>query len=86
MTEGPLSVMSKVVHVIVKSSRLALRGLAAAVAMGVVFGLVIGIGGAVLGVETERLYVIGGLSGWVSGFLAMLFVFAQMRRTRQSDH
>jgi hypothetical protein len=86
MIESPLSVVSRVVHGLAVASRLALKGLAAAVVMGVVFGLVIGIGGTALGVETERLSVIGGFSGWISGSLAMVFVFVQMRRTRHSGH
>lgn len=67
------------------ASKLALQGLLVASLMGILFGLLIGFGGAMLGVETQRLTVIGGLSGWISGLVAMLFVFAQMRRNHRAN-
>ena len=63
--------------------RLAWRGLITAVAMGVFFGLVIGIGGEIYQVDTEQLYVMAGLSGWVSGLVAMLVVFSTVWRKRR---
>lgn len=68
------------------ASRLVLQGLGVAVLMGVIFGLVIGVGGSLLGVEMEHLYVAGGLSGWVSSFIAMMFIFQQLRRKRNLGH
>lgn len=62
------------------ASRLAFRGLIAAVAMGVFFGLTIGIGGQILQVDTETLYVVAGSSGWISGAVAMAVVFSRLRR------
>ena len=56
------------------ASRLFLRGFAVAVLMGVIFGILIGVGGLLLGVETARLVNMGLISGWVSGFIAMVFV------------
>ena len=73
-----------IAHFVAAASGLALKGLVVAVAMGVIFGLVIGIGGTVMGVEPARLYLIGGFSGWVSSLVAMMFVFTQMRRNRHS--
>lgn len=64
--------------------KLAWRGLITAVAMGVFFGLVIGIGGQIYQVETEQLYVIAGLSGWASGLIAMLVVFGSVWRKRRA--
>lgn len=61
------------------ASRLFLRGFAVAVLMGVIFGILIGVGGLLLGVETARLVNMGLTSGWVSGFIAMVFVFSGMR-------
>ncbi len=62
------------------AARLVFRGLLVAVVMGVIFGLLIGVGGLVLGVEVERLRQVGFLSGGVSSFIAMVFVFAEVRR------
>lgn len=84
--ERRVSAVGSVVHFVVGASKLALRGLVVAVAMGVLFGLLIGVGGMLMGVETQRLYVIGGFSGWISSFVAMMFVFSQMRRNWQSRH
>jgi anti-sigma factor RsiW len=63
------------------ASRVALRGLIAAVAMGIFFGLTIGIGGQMLQVDTETLYVAAGSSGWISGAVAMAVVFSRVRRS-----
>ena len=67
---------------ILGASRSAFLGLGVAIGMGVVFGLAIGIGGAMLNIEPERLYVYGGMSGWVSGLVAMLYVFIRVWRQR----
>lgn len=80
------SARGPVTRFFVGASRLVLHGLVVAVLMGVVFGLLIGVGGTLLGIETERLYVAGGLSGWVSSFIAMMFIFLQLRRERSAGH
>ena len=85
-TKSVYSMCRSIAHFVGAASGLALKGLAVAVAMGVIFGLIIGVGGAVMGVEPERLYMIGGFSGWVSSFIAMMFIFSQMRRNRHSGH
>lgn len=85
-TRRKVSAYQSVVRFIVGASGLALRGLGVAVVMGVVFGLLIGVGGFVMGVEAERLVMFGGFSGWVSGFIAMMFVFTQIRRNHHSGH
>lgn len=69
---------------VIAASKLALRGLIVAIIMGVIFGLLIGFGGTLLGVETERLYIIGGMSGWVSSFIAILFVLSEARRGKHT--
>lgn len=85
-TKSASSVFRSIARFVAAASGLALKGLGVAVAMGVIFGLVIGVGGAMMGVETERLVMIGWFSGWVSGLTAMMFVFSQMRRRRHSGH
>lgn len=85
-TKSASSMFRSIARFVAAASGLALKGLGVAVAMGVIFGLVIGVGGAVMGVETARLYMIGGFSGWISSLVAMIFVFSQLRRNRHSGH
>lgn len=88
VVKNPRSVessMQSAVRFFVGASRLALQGLGVAVLMGIVFGLLIGVGGLLLGVEADQRLVIGGASGWLSGLIAMIFVFLQLRRERNMD-
>lgn len=74
------------VRFFVGASRIALQGLGVAVLMGVVFGLLVGVGGLLLGVGVDQRLAIGGASGWLSGLIAMIFVFLQLRRERNARH
>lgn len=84
--DGSVSATQSVVRFFVGASRLALRGLGMAVLMGVVFGLLIGIGGLLLGVESEQQIIMGGLSGWISSFIAMMYIVLHVRRERTAGH
>jgi predicted transporter len=65
---------------LVDTAKLAAYGLGIAILMGVFFGLTIGLGGAFLGIETSRLLTLGAMSGWASGFVAMVCVFLRLKR------
>lgn len=84
--DGSESATQSVVRFFVGASGLVLRGLGVAVLMGVVFGLLIGIGGLWLGVESEQQIIMGGLSGWISSFIAMMYIVLHVRRERTTGH
>ena len=77
-------IFGRIFAIVTGAYKLAWRGLITAVAMGVFFGLVIGIGGEIYQVDPQRLYVMAGLSGWVSGLVAMLVVFTSFWRKRRA--
>lgn len=62
------------------ATRFAWRGLITAMAMGVLFGLIIGVGGQMAGIDQDQLYILAGASGWISGLVAMLVAFASFFR------
>ena len=35
-----------------------------------------------MGVEVDQLYTLGGMSGYASSFVAVLYVFSQLKRKR----
>lgn len=84
--DGSESATQSVVRFFVGASGLVLRGLGVAVLMGVVFGLLIGIGGLWLGVESEQQIIMGGLSGWISSFIAMMYIVLHVRREQNAGH
>ena len=84
--DGSESATQSVARFFVGASGLVLRGLGIAVPMGVVFGLLIGIGGLWLGVEREQQIIMGGLSGWISSFIAMMYIVLHVRRERTAGH
>ena len=84
--DGSESATQSVVRFFVGASGLVLRGLGVAVLMGVVFGLLIGIGGLWLGVESEQQIIMGGLSGWISSFIAIMYIVLHVRRQRTAGH
>lgn len=77
---GPFRVLS---DIIAGAARLVWRGLIVAIAMGIFFGLLIGIGGPALDLENQQLYKLAGLSGWISGMVAMIVVFRKAWRERR---
>lgn len=68
------------VKTLVDTAKLAAYGLGIAILMGVFFGLTIGLGGAFLRIETAKLLTLGAMSGWASGFVAMVCVLLRLKR------